>query len=78
VGAIRHGRRAAGAEVVKKYVDIARLRIEAELSGELKTRPMHKPVYDPMKSGNKLTVSPWIDSKASNQKRLFDDDSRRS
>ena len=59
VAAIRHNRRGAGAEVEQKYVDIAINRIEKELQGVLKTRPMNRPVYDPVKAGNSLTVAPW-------------------
>ena len=59
VAAIRHKRRGLGAEVFEKYVDIARDRIQQEMDGTLRTRPMHKPVYDPEEAGNKLTVAPW-------------------
>jgi adenine-specific DNA-methyltransferase len=59
VAALRHNRRGAGAETEKKYVDIAIHRIEQELQGTLKTRPMNRPVYDPIKAGNSLTVAPW-------------------
>ncbi len=52
IAAVRHGRRAAGAEIFSKYVDIARDRIRQELAGTLRTRPMGKPVYDPRKAGN--------------------------
>lgn len=47
VAAVRHGRRAAGAEVVSEYWSVARKRIEAEWRGELRTRTMGKPVYRP-------------------------------
>ncbi len=59
VAAVRHGRRGAGAEVVPKYVKLARHRIEQELNGTLRTRPMFKPVYDPVEAGNSLTIAPW-------------------
>ena len=45
--------------MVPKYVNLARERIEAELAGTLRTRPMHKPVYDPVEAGNSLTIAPW-------------------
>jgi adenine-specific DNA-methyltransferase len=77
VAAIRHGRRAAGAEVVSKYVRVARERIRQELEGTLKTRPMSRPVYDPARAGNSLALSPWPHkSNDSLQKVLFDSDSR--
>ncbi|MEK6690012.1 MAG: site-specific DNA-methyltransferase [Nitrospirota bacterium] len=59
VAALRHNRRGVGAEVERKYIDIAIDRIEKELQGVLKTRPMNRPVYDPVKAGNSLTVAPW-------------------
>ena len=59
ISAIRHGRKGAGAETVKKYIDIAKERIKKELSGTLHTRPMDKPIYDPHSEHNKLTLSPF-------------------
>lgn len=47
VAAIRHGRRAAGAEIVPRYVELARDRITREVLGSLRTRPMDRPIYDP-------------------------------
>jgi len=59
IAAIHHGRKGAGAELLKEYVDVAKERIGAELAGELKTRPMNKPVFDPMYAGKALTTNPW-------------------
>jgi len=59
VAAIRHGRRSVGAEIVADYIDIAHDRIRQELQGTLRTRPMNRPVYDPVQAGNDLSVSPW-------------------
>jgi adenine-specific DNA-methyltransferase len=59
VAAIRHGRRGAGAETQPKYVSLSRQRIEQEMDGTLQTRPMTRPVYDPIEAGNSLTVAPW-------------------
>ncbi len=59
VAAIRHNRRGAGAETISKYVNVAHDRIKQEMAGTLRTRPMHKPVYDPEETGNKLTIAPW-------------------
>lgn len=47
VAAVRHGRRAAGAEVVDAYFATAMERIRLEAAGELKTRPMTRPVHRP-------------------------------
>jgi len=59
IAAIRHGRRGVGAEIVPKYVQLARQRIQQEIEGTLRTRPMDRPVYDPVKAGNSLTEAPW-------------------
>ena len=63
IAAIRHNRRGAGAEIIPRYVSIARERIECEIHGTLKTRPMDRPIYDPVAAGNSLTVAPWHTSK---------------
>lgn len=47
VAAILHGRRVAGADIVSDYLGIARQRIELAARGELRTRPMGTPVYEP-------------------------------
>jgi adenine-specific DNA-methyltransferase len=59
IAALRHGRRGAGAEILPKYIELAHQRIQQELAGTLRTRPMGKPVYDPFEAGNSLTVAPW-------------------
>lgn len=77
VASIRHGRRGAGAEIVPKYLDIARGRIQQELNGTLKTRPMNRPVYDPTAAGNKLTESPWAKTDNVVQLKLLEQSRRR-
>jgi adenine-specific DNA-methyltransferase len=67
IAAIRHNRRGAGAEIVPKYIKLAKDRIQQELIGTLKTRPMDKPVYDPIEAGNKLTSAPWANPEKSKQ-----------
>ncbi len=47
IAAIKQGRRAAGSEKEAKYVDITRKRLSAFWRGELKIRPLGKPVYQP-------------------------------
>jgi len=47
VAAFRHGRKAAGAETVEEYVDIAKERLGLEAQGLLKTRPMDREIYKP-------------------------------
>jgi adenine-specific DNA-methyltransferase len=71
VAAIRHKRRGAGAEVFGQYVQLARQRIKQEMTGTLKTRPMNRPVYDPVKAGNSLTIAPWTISDNSDQLLLI-------
>ena len=63
IAALRHRRRGIGAETMTKYVNLARHRIEQEMDGTLKTRPMTRPVYDPVEAGNSLTVAPWTKKK---------------
>ena len=72
IAAIRHNRRGAGAETLKKYVQLARQRIQDELAGTLKTRPMHKPVYDPEEAGNSLRIAPWTPKQEPRQLRLLE------
>ena len=59
IAALRHNRRGAGAEICEPYLKLARERIRRETAGTLPTRPMNKPVYDPRKSGSRLTIAPW-------------------
>lgn len=47
VAAARHNRIPYGCDIVEEYVEIARERMLRLRSGTLRTRPMHKPVYNP-------------------------------
>ncbi|MGC8837694.1 MAG: DNA-methyltransferase [Anaerolineae bacterium] len=47
IAALMHGRRAMGAEIVPEYVEIAKERIRLAERGELRIRPMDRPIYDP-------------------------------
>lgn len=47
IAAAKNGRNAYGCDIVSEYVEIAQARIEKMLAGELRTRPMDKPIYDP-------------------------------
>jgi adenine-specific DNA-methyltransferase len=51
IAALMHGRRALGAETVDAYVEIALDRIRRAEAGELRIRPMARPVYDPRAPG---------------------------
>jgi len=72
IAALRHNRRGVGAELVPKYVKLARQRIGQAIEGTLRTRPMERPVYDPIKAGNSLSVSPWLTPTHSQTRELFD------
>ncbi|MFB3812869.1 MAG: site-specific DNA-methyltransferase [Terriglobales bacterium] len=45
--AVLHERRAAGSEIVKEYLTIARQRVQAALECRLPRRPIDRPVYKP-------------------------------
>ena len=77
IAAIRHKRRGAGAETIPKYVQLAKQRIKQELAGTLRTRPMDKPVYDPIEAGNSLTIAPWIAKRDSKQMVLLEKPKRK-
>jgi adenine-specific DNA-methyltransferase len=47
IAAIKHNRIGYGCDIEQQYVDIAWQRVNALLSGTLRTRPMGKPIYDP-------------------------------
>ncbi len=72
IAALRHNRRGMGSEIEPRYVDIAKKRIQSEVEGSLKTRPMNKPVYDPIQAGNSLRVSPWSATEESAQLKLLE------
>jgi len=47
VAAVMHNRRGMGCEIIDEYCNIALERTKLAMKGELKTRPMNKPIYDP-------------------------------
>ena len=47
IAALMHDRMAYGCDNVAEYVNIAHERVRQLRTGELRTRPMGKPVYDP-------------------------------
>ncbi|MCI0683761.1 MAG: site-specific DNA-methyltransferase [Gemmataceae bacterium] len=63
IAALRSGRRGAGAEIMSKYVDLARDRVIASLNGTLPVRPMGRPVFDPKNAGKGLLSAPWLRQK---------------
>lgn len=48
VAAIINKRKGMGAEIMQKYVKIAKQRINLAFNGDLKTRPKDRPIYDPI------------------------------
>lgn len=49
IGALKHNRVGYGCDIQPDYVDITWQRIDQFRKGNLKTRPMNRPVYDPTK-----------------------------
>ncbi len=47
IASLMHERRAAGAEIVAEYIEIAKKRIELAERGKLRVRPMERSVYEP-------------------------------
>ncbi len=47
IGALMHERVGHGCDIVQEYVDIAWDRVHQLRAGNLRTRPMNKPIYDP-------------------------------
>jgi adenine-specific DNA-methyltransferase len=47
IAAIKNGRHAYGCDVVQEYIDIAEERVGDYRNGELRVRPMNKPIYEP-------------------------------
>jgi adenine-specific DNA-methyltransferase len=47
IAALKNGRNAYGCDIMQEYIEIAENRIEQLRSGELRIRPMNKPVYEP-------------------------------
>ncbi|MBI3318856.1 MAG: site-specific DNA-methyltransferase [Candidatus Omnitrophica bacterium] len=49
IAALLHQRKAVGAEIDRRYMRIARERINLANKGSLRIRPMERPIYDPSK-----------------------------
>jgi adenine-specific DNA-methyltransferase len=60
IAAMRHQRRGIGAELVSKYLEMAKSRIYLAADDELPVRPMHRPVFDPKDAGKNLLTAPWL------------------
>lgn len=69
--AVLHGRRAAGADTVADYLQIARERVKRAFQGELRTRPLGRPIYQPS-AGDRIAQRPdQLSSISQAQPRLF-------
>ena len=65
VAAVLNKRRVAGADIIKKYLDVAHNRVIAANKGVLKFRSADKPIYSP--TGNlSITKNPFINKKSKN------------
>jgi adenine-specific DNA-methyltransferase len=64
--AVLHGRRSAGADIIPEYIAIARERVRLASIGELKTRPMDRPVHEPSPNSSLLRRD---DSPVDNRRR---------
>lgn len=52
IAALKHDRNAYGCDLDKSYINMAWERVHQLRAGELRTRPMNKPIYDPNNKGN--------------------------
>lgn len=70
IAAIKNSRKGAGSEIIEEYIEIAYDRLILLSNGQLRTRPMNKPVYNP----NIKNVIYEIDDEESNipQLNLFE------
>ena len=71
VSAVRNGRRGAGAEIMPRYVEIAKERVREAINGTLRVRRMGQPKYDPKAAGNRLSIAPRKAEEESEQLRLL-------
>jgi adenine-specific DNA-methyltransferase len=60
IAALRHQRRGIGAELVRKYIELAKSRIQLAADDELPVRPLNRPVFDPKDAGRNLLTAPWL------------------
>ncbi len=53
IAALKNERNAFGCDTMPEYIDIAKNRIKELFEGSLRTRPMNKPIYDPLNHDSK-------------------------
>jgi len=66
IAGIKNDRKVIGSEKEKEYVDISKKRIVSLMNGELKLRPMGKPIYDPKRTAKENSQA-QLRSYANNQ-----------
>lgn len=69
--AVMHERRAAGADLVPEYIDIARRRVGLALCGMLRRRPLGQPIYQPGESDRIAKRPDYWDTGKTPQTALF-------
>ncbi len=62
IAAVKHRRRVAGADIMKKYIDIASERLRFLGNGLLKIRKIGTPIYDPNQKIRNIDRSPPLSS----------------
>ncbi len=67
IAANKNNRKGAGSEIVEDYIKIAKERVTLLFKGQLLSRPMHKPIYDP---NNVYNIEDVVDN--INQMKLFE------
>ena len=65
LAALLHNRRALGSDKEKQYIDIAKERVAQLIRGELRTRPIGKPVYKPSNESVAKIPDNWIKDESS-------------
>lgn len=65
--AVLHGRRAAGAEIFPDYVRVARGRITSAFEGQLRRRPLGRPIYQPSPTDRITQRPPQLSTTVSTQ-----------
>jgi adenine-specific DNA-methyltransferase len=69
--AVLHGRRAAGADTAASYLNVARERVKHALDGNLRRRPLGRPIYQPS-PGDRITQRPaYVSTTSPVQPHLF-------
>ena len=71
IAAILHNRKAAGADIVKEYIRIARERIDLLSHGKLKLRPLGKPIYTPPHLVRQNNITLFENTKLSKNEESF-------